>query len=74
MPNIKVIDFPPTNPEGEAKLKRFLETTAEFMHADIQVETAIVLIAKIPANRSDVYTVLSRIANAQKSPSNVDKK
>lgn len=33
----KTIEFPPTNTEKLAKLKRFLETTAEFMNCEIEV-------------------------------------
>ena len=46
MSNTKEVQFPPTDVQGEAKLKRFLETTSQFMHAEIEIETVTILRAK----------------------------
>ena len=62
---IKRIEFPPMDAQEQAKLKRFLETTSEFMGADVETETMTVIVAKVDAERKDIVTVLSRVQAAQ---------
>jgi len=62
---IKRIEFPPMDAQEQAKLKRFLETTSEFMGADVETETMTVVVAKVDVERKDIVTVLSRVQAAQ---------
>ena len=62
---IKRIEFPPMDPAEQAKLKRFLETTAEFMGSDFETELMTVVVCKVDVDRKDVVNVLTRVQAAQ---------
>lgn len=65
MPIKNTITFPATNAEGEAKLKRLIETLSAFMRVETKIETVIVLQATVPPDRMDMALVLSKIAAGQ---------
>jgi len=58
----KSINFPATNAAGEAKLKRLVETIAEYMGGKVTIETVIVLQANYPNDRPDIEAVLKRLS------------
>ena len=62
---IKRIEFPPMDAVEQAKLKRFLETTGEFMGSDFETELMTVVVCKVDVDRKDVINVLSRVQAAQ---------
>jgi hypothetical protein len=62
---IKRIEFPAMDPTEQAKLKRFLETTAEFMGSDFETELMTVMVCKVDVDRKDVINVLTRVQTAQ---------
>lgn len=58
----KSIAFPATNVAGEAKLKRLLETIADYMGTKVTVESVIVMQASFPSDRPDFEAILKRLA------------
>jgi len=60
---MKTITFPHTDPAGEAKLKRFLETLSDFMNVSVSTKSVIVLAVEVPEDRPDVITVIDRIGH-----------
>ena len=58
----KPITLPPLTVEQEAKLKRFFETTGEFMNAEIKVSTRTIMVVEPPEDRPDVRVVVQKIA------------
>ena len=61
----KSVVFPATKIAGEAKLKRLVETIADYMGAKVTVETVIVLQANFPNDRPDVETIFKRLAGSK---------
>jgi hypothetical protein len=61
----KSITFPATNVAGEAKLKRLLETIADYMGTNINIETVMVLQANYPNDRPDFEAILKRLAGSK---------
>lgn len=63
--NVKAITFPATNVAGEAKLKRLVETIADYMGVKVTIETVIVLQANFPNDRPDIEAILKRLAGSK---------
>jgi hypothetical protein len=59
---VEKINFLPMNPEELAKLKKFLETTSEFMDVDIRATEVTSVQVMVDADRPDVVTVVRKIA------------
>ena len=57
----KLITLPPLTAEQEAKLKRFFDTTGEFMNADIKVSTKTIMVVETPDDRQDVTIVVQKV-------------
>lgn len=62
----KTITLPPLTVEQEARLKRFFETTGEFMNAEIKVSTRSIMVVDLPEDRPDVTTVVQKIVASLK--------
>lgn len=58
---IKSIIFPAVNVAGEAKLKRLVETIADYMGAKVTIETVMVLQASFPEDRPDIEQIFKRL-------------
>jgi hypothetical protein len=58
----KSITFPATNAAGEAKLKRLIETIADYMGAKVTLEIVMVMEANYPSDRSDIEAIFKRLA------------
>ena len=63
----KIIVFPPMMTEEEAKIKRLSETMAQFMEAEIQVKSVMMLAVEIEDDRPDVAAVFGRLVSARKN-------
>ena len=63
--NVKSVTFPATNVTGEAKLKRLVETIADYMGAKVTIETVMVLQAKFPNDRPDIEAIFKRLAGSK---------
>lgn len=63
----KPITLPPLTTEQEAKLKRFFETTGEFMNADIKVSTRTIMVVEPPDDRPDVKVVVQKVIASLKA-------
>ena len=62
----KQIVFPPMDAQEEAKFRRFLTTTGEFMGVELESELMTVITVKVPGDRPDVVTVMNKLAAANK--------
>jgi hypothetical protein len=58
----KSVTFPATNVAGEAKLKRLVETIADYMGAKVSIETVMVIRAQFPSDRPDIEAIFKRLA------------
>jgi len=58
----KSVVFPAMDAAGEAKLKRLVETIADYMGAKVSVETVIVMKANYPDDRPDIEQIFKRLA------------
>jgi hypothetical protein len=58
----KSVVFPAMDVAAEAKLKRLVETIADYMGAKVSVETVIVMKANYPDNRADIEQIFKRLA------------
>lgn len=67
---MKTITFPSTDPAGEAKLKRFLDTLSEFMDVEVVTKSVIQIGVDVPDERQDVITVLQRLSKAYTKKAN----
>lgn len=56
----KPITLPPLTAEQEAKLKRFFETTSEFMDTEIKITTRTIMVVEPPEDRPDVAIVVQK--------------
>jgi hypothetical protein len=61
----KSIVFPATNVAGEAKLKRLVETIADYMGARVTIETVMVMQANFPSDRPDIEAIYKRLAGSK---------
>lgn len=61
----KSIVFPATNVAGEAKLKRLLDTIADYMGTKVTVESVIVMQVSFPSDRPDVEAIFKRLAGSK---------
>jgi hypothetical protein len=61
----KSIVFPAVNVAGEAKLKRLVETIADYMGVRVTIETVMVLQAKYPSDRPDIESIFKRLAGSK---------
>ena len=57
----KPITLPPLTTEQELKLKRFFETTGDFMNAEIKVSTRTIMVVEPPDDRPDVKIVVQKV-------------
>ena len=62
----KKIDFPAVGPTDKVKLTRFFETIGEFMETDIEVTEVTTMQVVVDASRSDVVTIISKVAANEK--------
>jgi hypothetical protein len=61
----KSIVFPATNVAGEAKLKRLVETIADYMGVKVTIETVMVMQANFPNDRPDIEAIYKRLAGSK---------
>ena len=61
----KSIVFPATNAAGEAKLKRLVETIADYMGAKVEIGSVIVMQASYPSDRPDLEAIFKRLAGSK---------
>ena len=54
--------FPSMNTAAEAKLKRLVETIADYMVAEVSIETVIVMKVNYPDDRPDIAVIMKRLA------------
>jgi hypothetical protein len=62
---MKTITFPAVDVAGEAKLKRLVETIADYMGSRVKIETVMVLQASFPDDRADIQSIFNRLKGSK---------